>query len=211
MGAGISDLAYAARSLIKAPSYSLVAAATLAVGIGANAAIFSVVNGVLLRPLPYADANELYAVLAAPEASFSASYPDLRDWQGRADLFEGLAGAIELTTDVRWDLDAEAVRGASITHNTLDVLGVDPILGRPFLPEEDRFGAADAVLLAEGAWERRYGRAPGVLGRTLVVGGEPHTIVGVLPGSFAFPHDRLELWTPLKTEERKPKSRHIQE
>jgi len=201
MGVIGQDVRYAVRSLWGSPLYSLAAVMTLALGIGANAAIFSVVNGVVLRPLPYDDPAELYALLTDASVTSAVSWPDFADWQERTDLFAGVAGAIEFGTDVQWNGEAEQLQGGGLTAGSLAALGVSPILGRGFSAEEDTYGGPDVVLLSEGLWERRFGRDPQVLGRTVSMGGDSHTVVGVLPASFAFPDPGLQLWTPLKEAE----------
>ena len=174
------DIRFAARTLVKSPGFTLVAVATLALGIGANTAIFSVINAILLRPLPYPQAERLVFLTEwseqVPEMSFSIA--NLKDVRDQASVFEsivgyngqnfvltgaGAAGAVS---------EAERINGRQVTSGMFATLGKQPMLGRAFTAEEEKAGAPGVVLLGEGFWERRFGRDPGVVGRSLVLGGE---------------------------------------
>ena len=198
----MSDLRYAARALARAPGFTVVALLTLGLGIGANAAIFSVVHGVLLRPLPYADPERIVLVaendrLRQTERE-GVSLPDFLDLRERSASFEHLAAIRGASVDLsRPGADPERVPGAAVTHELFPLLGVRPLLGRAFTAAEDRPGSERVVLLGEELWRRRFGGAPDVLGRPLVLDGTPHTIVGVLPADLALPDADTELWRPL--------------
>jgi putative ABC transport system permease protein len=195
----LQDARFALRLLRKNLGFTLAAVLTLALGIGANTAIFSVVNGVLLRPLPYQDPERLVFIHeTAPNfPQMSVSIPDFVDWRERQRTFTDLAGfrnngAYDLTgVDIPERLTAR-LASASL----LPILGVQPMLGRNFLPEEDTRGGPAVVMLSHGFWVRRFAQDPNILGRTLTLSGVPHTVVGVLPADFRFSSDR-DLWVPL--------------
>jgi len=196
-----SDVRQAMRSLRRSPGFSLMAVGMLALGIGANTAIFSVVNGVLLRSLPYPDAHELMVVEPVGtegDISEQVSWPDLRDWRAQSSVFRGLAGTTESTQDFRWDGEAEQIRGARATANLFEVLGTPLALGRSFSAEEDREGGPRAVILSWGLWQRRFGGDPGVLDRTVSMGGEALPVVGVAPRGLRFPDPETEFWVPMR-------------
>jgi putative ABC transport system permease protein len=199
------DVRFAVRTLLKSPGFTLVAVATLALGIGANTAIFSVVNAILLRPLPYPQADRLVLLTEwseqVPEMSFSvANFKDVRD---QSTVFESLVaynGQSFILTGSGASgtvVEAERVNGRQVTSGVFATLGKQPILGRAFGAEEEKAGAPGVVLLGEGFWERRFGRDPAVLGRTLTLGGEPFTVIGVMPGSMHASWRGTEVFTPL--------------
>jgi predicted permease len=180
------DLRYALRQLRKNRSFTIVAVVTLALGIGANSAIFSVVNGVLLNPLPFPNASRIVSLFQdRPNFSKdSISYPNLLDWQRENRTFEALAG-------YRWGYgtitgmgQAEDVYARSVSATFFPILGVKPIMGRNFTAEEDRRGAGPVIMISEGLWKRKFGSDPNVIGKRLIVGGQGRTIVGVIPASF---------------------------
>ncbi|HBL25987.1 MAG TPA: hypothetical protein DD490_04040, partial [Acidobacteria bacterium] len=194
------DIRFGIRTLIRHPATSVVALLTLALGIGANTALFSVVNGVLLRPLPYPESAELVVVQESnPDRGlpiFGVSPPNFEDWQRQNQVFE----AIGASTGSRFNLTGgdrpEAVLGAQVTPELFRVAGVAPALGRTFLPEEGRPGGPRVVILSQGLWQRRFGSDPAVLGRQLPMDGESYTIIGVMPAGFEIPR-RREVWVPL--------------
>ncbi len=198
------DLRHTLRQLRKDPGFTAVALLTLALGIGANSAIFSVVNGVLLRPLPYPEPDRLvilwedYTARGGPEREWH-SYPNFADWRAESRSFEEMAvwqGGQPILTGSGGE--PERVPGAQVTHGFFPTLGVQPALGRAFLEEEDAPGGPPVVLLSHGLWERRFGGDPAVVGRTVVVNGVEQTVIGVLPRGFRYqPLGDVDLWQPL--------------
>jgi putative ABC transport system permease protein len=186
------DGRFALRTLARAPGFAAVAVLTLALGIGVNTTIFSVVSGVLLRPLPYAEAGRLVAVW---EGFLRAEFELARE---RAHSFEELAG-YEPGVEVNLTGEGDPVRvsGARVTAQLTGALGVAPLLGRGFMEGEDRAGGDAVVLLSHGLWRGRYGGDPGIVGRTIQVEGEPRTVVGVMPREFRFPDAGTQLWLPI--------------
>jgi predicted permease len=186
------DARFAVRALRRRPLFLASAVLTLALGIGANAAIFSVVNGVLLKPLPYAAPERLVRVWTSGKVPFGIY--DLVAPQARA--YRGLAGA-ESGRQVSVTGAGEPARlGISfVTPNLFDVLGVRPALGRAFAPDAREPGHERAVLMSDALWRARYGADPRVVGRTITLDGVPHTVAGVMPASFRFPNADVQLWT----------------
>jgi predicted permease len=189
------DLRYAARAVAASPGFALVAALSIAIGIGANAAIFSVVNALLLRPLPYRDAERQVILwntspgLGITEDWFStAQYFDIR---GGQQSFEDVAIAIGSNLNLTGDGEPERVGTIRMSSNLLPMLGVRPLLGDLFTQDDDAPGRAAKALLGHGTWMRRYGGDPTVVGRTLTLNGQPFTIAGVLPSTFSLPREVL--------------------
>ena len=180
------DLRYALRQLRKNPGFTAVAALTLALGIGANTAIFSVVNAVLLNPLPFQNANRIVSLFEAtpnfPQGSIS--YPNFLDWQRDNRAFEAMAAFHWTDGAITGVGEAEQVHAERVSATFFPILGVNPILGRNFTPEEDRRGANPTALISEGLWKRKFNRDPKVIGKRIIVGGQGRTIVGVIPASF---------------------------
>ena len=211
----LHDAAFGMRALRKSPSYALTAVTTLVLGIGATTAIFSVVNTVLLRPLPYADPGRLVQVQenhisggGFPGTAFAenfsyANWFDLR--AGHEGSFEALGAYRPWTFNVSRGgakSGAEPVQadGAMISHELLGVLGATPELGRGFSADEEQRGAANVVILSSGLWQSQFGGDPNALGKTLNVSDVPHVIVGVMPAGFDFPNE-ARVWTPLVADE----------
>jgi putative ABC transport system permease protein len=201
----LQDVRYAVRTLWKSPGFTVVAVLALALGIGANAAIFSVVKAVLLSPLPYPDPERLVWVREINPGSDimdePASAPDYNDWRTQGRSFEGVAAfgyAGGTITD--GDREPERVAGMSTSANFFRVVGVAPALGRGFLPEEEAAGRNRVVVISHGLWQRRFGANPNVLGQTITITGNPHTIVGVAPANFKTPvpgPKPPDLWFPI--------------
>ncbi|HKE22986.1 MAG TPA: ABC transporter permease [Bryobacteraceae bacterium] len=187
----LQDLRYGLRRLAKSPGFTVVAILTLALGIGANTAIFSVVNGVLISPLPFRNANRIVSLFQDmpdfPQGSIS--YPNFLDWQRDNRSFESMAAYRWANGTLTGAGVPENVPARSISAAFFPILGVNPILGRNFNAEDDRRGADPTVLISEGLWQRKFGSNPDVIGKRLVVGGTGRTIVGVIPASF-----RLKIW-----------------
>lgn len=191
MGNLLQDLKYAARSLRKSPGFTSVAVLTLALGIGANTAIFSVVDGVLLRPAPFEDIDRLVVVWQTDRESGTtrepASLPDYFDFSEQSGSFEMLAAfKSETITLTGASADPLQLSMVTSTQEFLPMLGIEPILGRTFAADESRPGGAPVVLISEGLWERLYDRDPDVLGRTMLLNGNARTIIGVVPDGADF-------------------------
>ena len=195
------DLRYAVRQLIRSPGFTAIAVLTLGLGIGVNTAIFSVVNAVLLRPLPYPDPGRL-VTLAERRPNGTAnvvSYPNFLDWQKDGAL-ESLAIARTLSRNVSGGEGPERIAGALVSADYFRVLGIAPAAGRYFLEGEDIRGRDGIAVIGHGLWQRRYGGDPRVLGRTITVDGRALTIVGIAQPGFRYP-DETELWTPVSQDD----------
>ena len=180
------DVRYALRQLRKSPSFTTVTVLTLALGIGANTAIFSVVNGVLLNPLPFHDASRIVSMFEATPNFFkgSISYPNFVDWQRDNRSFEAMAAYRSTDGSITGVGQPENVQAERVSANFFPILGVNPILGRNFSSEEDRRGASPTALISEGLWKRKFASDRNVIGQRLIVAGQPRTIIGVIPASF---------------------------
>jgi putative ABC transport system permease protein len=184
------DLRYGARVLLKSPGFTVVAIATLALGIGANAAIFSVVNAVLLRPLPFPQSNQLVRVWTQ-KAPTSVSKAELVELQSQNRSFENLAGYSGWSFTLTGHGEPAKLEGARTTAGFFSLLQIQAALGRTFLPDEDRPGKSNVALLSYASWQARFGSDPHVIGQSLTVDGADRSIVGVLPQSFKFPDSGL--------------------
>lgn len=198
----MQDLRFAFRAIRKNPGFAAVAAVTLALGIGINTAIFSVVNGVVLRPLSLPEPDEVFTVWENLEARGGPA----REWTGRSTFqvwrdetrtFEGLSAVGFWNATVSGDAGPEALAGERVSHEYFSVLGVQPILGRAFLEEEETPGAGNVVVLSRDLWQRRFGGDPQVVGRTIPINGETYTIVGVVPAVRSPFNPGTALWTSL--------------
>ena len=184
----MTDMRYAIRTFLRTPGFTLVAVLTLALGIGATTAIFSVVNAVLLRPLPYIDPDRLVTT--------RGSLADLRDLNKASQSYDGMAFWASNMFNLRVNEDSEQVRGGQVTRELLAILGVQPLLGRNFTAEDDR---QDTAILGYGLWQSRFGGDPEVLGKTIILTGTSYTVIGVMPAWFRFPTSDFQLWTPLSS------------
>jgi putative ABC transport system permease protein len=182
----VNDLRYAVRVLASRPGFTVVAIVTLALGIGANAAIFTVVNAVLLRPLPFREPSRLVLLIerTAQLPTVTTSWLNYVDWRDQSRSFEAVAAMRNLTMTLTGRGEPDRVPAKMVTASLLPLLGVSPALGRPFTADEDRAGAAGAALLSDALWRRRFGAAPDVLGRSITLDNQPYTIVGILPAGF---------------------------
>ena len=189
----LQDLRYGARMLRKNPGFTAVAVLTLAVGIGANTAIFSMVNSVLLRPLAYREAQQLYLVreiipeLSQTYPTIPANLPNFRVWQRDCHSFAGVAIVEPWSTTLTGYGEAEQISGGRASANLFDVLGIVPELGRTFLPQEDTPGKDHVVMITDSFWHDRFNGDPTIVGRSITLDGEPFQVVGILPASFRFP------------------------
>jgi len=208
------DLRFGARMLAKNPGFTLIAILTLALGIGMNTAIFGVVNAVLLRALPYPQAERIVVLwgknelLKLNQTEFPASYPDFMDWRERSRSFTQLAAMLPGSFNLSGGGGAERIGGAEVSADFFDVLGVGAAFGRAFDASEEQRGAEPVVVLSHSLWSRRFGADPQIIGRTVTLDSKRYRVVGVMRAGFAFPHgtdlptlfgfpDRVELWTPL--------------
>jgi len=180
------DVRYALRQLRKSPGFTTVTVLTLALGIGANTAIFSVVNGVLLNPLPFHNASRIVSMFEATPNFFkgSISYPNFLDWRRDNRSFEAMAAYRSTDGSITGVGQPENVQAERVSANFFPILGVNPILGRNFTSEEDRRGASPTALISEGLWKRKFASDRNVIGQRLIVAGQPRTIIGVIPASF---------------------------
>ena len=201
------DLVHACRLLLKAPGFALAAVGTLALGVGANTAIFSVVNALLIEPLPYRDASRLVFVWADqtsegyPRAPMSG--PELNDLDLRTSRFEGFGAIWATSAALTGGGDPEQLRVGFVSTDFFSLLGADAALGRTFADGDDSLAGPSSILLSAAVWQRRFGGDPSIVGRRIDVNGQPATVVGVMPASFrllmppdaAVPDD-LEAWIP---------------
>jgi predicted permease len=198
------NLRYAARLLLKSPGFAVAAVVTLALGIGANTAIFSLIKTVMLQPLPYKDHDQLVMIWNAEHRSEATWLSDRELLSYREDgrSFSQLAAYVESDANVTGGPEPERVRAAAVTANIFETLGVPPLLGRSFVEGEDGPDAAPTVVLGHALWQRRFGGAPDIVGKTIQIGGRPRTVIGVMPASMRLPVDyrairATELWFPL--------------
>jgi putative ABC transport system permease protein len=201
----MQDVRFALRSLRTRPGFTLTVLATLAIGIGANAAIFSVVDSVLLRQLPFTRPDQLVHITETArgeKASYSqVSYLDYLDWVTRAHAFTALGGYYQQSFVLGGDRPA-ATFGVQVTANFFDVLGVRPIVGRAFAKGEDAPDAPRIAMISYGLWERAFGREPTIVGKTITLDGRPSTVVGVMPRDFRFRDNATDVWVPLQSPRR---------
>jgi len=203
MGILLADARYAIRLLSKRPGFAAVAILTLALGIGATTAIFTVVYAVLLSPLPFRDAERLVSVRITGRDA--AIYPlpdtDFLAWRAQNRTADAVAVFDEASTTITGDGAPERIPSSEVTDRFFDVLGARPLLGRVFQEGDDKPGAPKTVVLSHKLWMRRYQGDPAIVGRTLLLSAEPHTVVGVMPSGFSFPPGNKELWRILTTNE----------
>ena len=194
----LQDLRFAFRMLRKKPSFTVAAVLTLGLGIGATTAIFSVVNSLLLKPLPFANSSQLILVTgtSARVSRFSVSFPDFYDYRAQSHSFSQMATDIKAGFNLSGVLQPEYVGGYYVTQNFLSTLGVSPILGRDFLLEEEKTGTAPVVLLSYRLWKSRMHGDPNVVGHSVQLDGHSYTVVGVLPASFFF-FDKSDILAPI--------------
>src|SRR5215207_5627965 len=203
MGTLLQDIRFGLRLLWKRPGFTAVALAVLALGVGANTAIFSVVNAVLLRPLPYPGAERVVAFdgvnLSKGINKSNMSAPDFEDWKEQARSFEAMSLYTEGGSNLTGGTEPERVTTAWVGADFFRVIGVGAARGRALLPEDDRPGGSPAVVISHGLWQRRFGADPAAVGRRVELGGRSLEIVGVMPPDFDFPQ-RAQLWGPLQLD-----------
>ena len=196
----LQGIRYAVRSLIYDRGVSAIVIACLALGIGVNATLFSVVDGILIQPLPYAEPDRLVILAEAFDRGgvrdFGVSYQNLRDWKSRATSFTTIAALSGRSISLSDTVEPERLEGAAITWDLFPMLGVPPALGRHFNEQDDRPGAEPVLILSHEVWQRRYQGDAGIIGRSISVNGRPHTVVAVMPPKFSFPEIQ-RAWVPL--------------
>ena len=199
----LGDVRYAVRSLLRHPGFTVVAVLTFALGIGANTAVFSVFNGVLLRPLPYPDPDRITMVWMDNRRQGIkediTSYPNFLDWR-QSSSFAHMAGYTTTAFNLTGAEEPERLEGAQATANFFDVMGVRPTLGRVFTEAQEVPGQDAVVVISHGLWQRRFGGTADVLGKTIALNGRPHEVIGVMPPELQVPAD-AELWKPLAPDE----------
>ena len=202
----MQDLRYGFRMLVKNPTFTFIAVLALALGIGANTAIFSVVNVMLLRPLPFADADQLVAIWTSNPARSTTrgatAPPDFRAWQEQNKVFDGVGAYYLGDFNISASNEPERVRGAFVSSNLFPLLGTKPALGRNFTPEEEQFGQHRVAILGHGLWQRRFGSDPNLIGKQVTLNAESYTVVGVMPPDVWLRQakQKAELWVPMAFE-----------
>jgi putative ABC transport system permease protein len=212
----LQDVSHAIRGLRRRPAFLVAALLTLAVGIGANVTVFSIVDALLLRPLPFGDRSDRVVTMHSTHRlqaedwnNSELSYPDLLDVQRQASSFEGVGGFLFRNFTVTTEADAERLQGLSITPDVFPMLGVAPMLGRTFTADEAAApGLETSVILTHSLWQRRFGGDPNIIGRTVTINDRARTVVGVMPPRFRFP-ERSELFMPLRWDESLRSARNI--
>src|SRR5579871_2142576 len=195
------DIRFGLRTLRRTPVSTVAAVVTLALGIGANTAIFTAVNDFLLRPLPFRDPGRLVAVTAFERqqaVSGWTSEPDFRDWRSQNRVFTEMSARDERTFNVTGAAEPERVAGMEVTASFFPVLGVYPILGRDFGPDEDRPGGAPVAIVSHAFWERQLGGTPGSLGQAITLDGKRFTVIGIMPAGFRFSNAMEDVWICLR-------------
>jgi putative ABC transport system permease protein len=193
---------YAIRNLRKSPGFAVVAILTLAIGIGANTAIFSFVNGVLLKPLPYGDPDRIVRVLEKPPGGGRNGISTLNylDWQKENTVFEFMAAQAGGSVALTGVTEPAQLRGNRASAHYFDIFGIKAAIGRTFAPDEDQPGKNRVAVLSHSLWGSQFGADPAVIGRTIILNGEPHTVIGVLPAGSAFDRAYAQIWRPLAFE-----------
>jgi len=198
MNALWQDLRYGARMLVQKPGFTTIAVITLALGIGANTAIFSVVNAALLKPLPYEESGRLVLLSEHGEkfGEMSISYPNFTDWRARQPVFERIGVYVRGSYTLMGSGEPEQIRVGQVSADLFAALRVKAALGRVFTNDEDKPGAAPVVALSHGSWQQRFGGDPRIIGRTIKLSERDYTVIGVMAPGYRFP-SRVEMWVPV--------------
>jgi putative ABC transport system permease protein len=208
----MNNLKFALRQLTKNPGFTIVSVLTLALGIGANTAIFSFVNTILLKPLPYPNPDQLVQLFENQVGNGwhknAIGAPVVAEWRKQATAFEGIAAWGSEHYSLTGRGKPEVLSGAPVSANTFSLLGAKPLLGRDFLPEEETYGRHHVVLLGYECWRKRFGGDTNILGQSLTLNGEPYQVIGVMPARMQYPEPNLEVWTPLAFSADKLTQRH---
>src|SRR5215468_8521957 len=220
----LKDIRFALRQVLKQPAFTVIAVVTIALAIGATTAVLSLVNGLLVRPLPYRDHQHLVLLLQHFKSQnlerIPVSPPEFKDYEARAHSFEKLGAFGYTNFNLAGEDRPERIAGATITAGVLPLLGVAPVKGRVFEPEECTFGRDDVVIISGRLWQRRFNRDPQIIGKNLLLDGKSFTVVGVMPAGFDFPlqlfnlgnggqfRERAEIWKPLAFSDEEMKARY---
>jgi len=198
----LRDLRFGMRTLRKSPGFAAVAVLTLAICIGANTAIFSFVNGVLLKPLPYGDPDRIVRVLEKPPRGGRNGISTLNylDWQKDNTVFEYMAAQTGGSVTLSGVTEPVQLRGARVSPHYFDIFGIQPVLGRAFAADEDQSGKQHVAVLSHSLWVSQFGADPGVIGRSVLLDGVAHNVIGVLPAGGAFDRAYAQIWRPLVFE-----------
>ena len=206
----LQDIRYGFRMLIKRPSFTIIVVLTMALGIGANTTIFSAVDAVLLNPLPYKDPDSLMAVWEtnkqlSPEVwdRNEVALGNFRDWRSRNQVFDQLGSLFYADVNLTGVGEPERIKSCVVSTNFFQVLGIQPMIGRSFLPEEEKPGSPRAVILSNGLWERLFGSDPNLTNKSLTLNGNPVAVIGVMPPGFdvQFPTSiRVDMWLPMRVD-----------
>jgi putative ABC transport system permease protein len=197
----LQDIRYSIRTLIKNPAFTGVAVLALGLGIGANTAIFSVVNAVLLRPLPFEQSNRLVMVwekrLQLGRIRNTVSPPDFNDWRAQNQVFEDMAAYAGQGFNLGSTAEPERIQGAGVSPSLFSVLRAQPRIGRVFESEEDKPSSDRVAIISSGLWQRSFASDPNIVGKTITLNDKAYSVVGVMPADFVFPNRRAEIWVPL--------------
>jgi putative ABC transport system permease protein len=209
------DVRLGVRSLVHSPIFTVVTVLSLALGIGANTAIFSVVNGLLLRPLPYPEAEQIVDVWHTPPQQafpgldrFSVSPANYIDWKAQSSTFEQMAVYTYTGLSLSTSNDPLPLIGAAVSSDFFSVLRTNPMQGRGFTPDEERVGSDQVVVISHGLWQRAFGANPNIMGQTLTLNSRGFTVVGIMPAGFEFPRE-ADLWVPLAWDDKERQIRSI--
>jgi len=200
----LSNFKWALRLIAKSPSFSIVVILTLALAIGANSAVFSAIDAILLRPLPFPNDDQLMSLyqyntkVKSPQTELSTLR--LEDWNRMNSTFQAIAGYYTENSSETSGALPEKVTEAFVTPRFLQVLGVSPALGRDFSPKEEHFGGPNAVLISDRFWRRRFAADPNAIGKKLLINGYSDSIVGIMPASFGFPDRDVDIWSSVPTD-----------
>jgi putative ABC transport system permease protein len=205
----IQDLRYGIRMMAKRPGFTLIATLTLALGIGANTAIFSAVNAVLLKPLPFPESEQLVDLSETfkPAGYGSVSVPTLEDWKSQNNVFAGISAYLFTSFNLEGGDTPQRIPGINVSANYFDVLEVKPTLGRAFLPGEDVAGSEHVVVLSDELWRRNFGANPDIVNQTIPLNGQKYTVVGVMPPELSALYRTVQMWSPLVFPEKDRLSR----
>src|SRR6185503_11804864 len=201
----LQDIRYGIRMLVKNPGFTIVAVLALTLGIGADSAIFSVVNAVLLRPLPYHESERLVFLSERSQVleGMSIAYPNFLDWREQNNSFENIGVFRTQSYNLTGNGEPERIIAGQVSADLFTALRVNAAIGRVFTNDEDKPGADPVVVLSHGLWQRRLGGDPGIIGQTLTLDGRSFTVIGIMPPSFLFPN-RVEMWTPVGLRAKDP-------
>ncbi|HEX6650944.1 MAG TPA: ABC transporter permease, partial [Pyrinomonadaceae bacterium] len=207
------DVRTGVRALVHSPVFTVVTVLSLALGIGANTAIFSVVNGLLLRPLPYAESEQLVDVWHTPPQQsfpgldrFSVSPANYLDWKAQSTTFEQMAVYADTRFSLSTSNDPLSLIGAGVSSDFFSVLRSNAMQGRTFTPDDERPGRDQIVVIGHGLWQRAFGANPNIIGQTLTLNSRSFTVVGIMPAGFEFPRE-AELWVPLAWDDNERQTR----